>query len=106
MLTLLFFQDIILPEQPYKAEQVIYTQTRRIWDPDCSAFVKSNVAEADTAGPSPADSADPRSFDDSTGHSNGTHGLLDALASPSAGKLKAKRSRGQLNGLSRKKARR
>ena len=61
--------------------------------------------DAHADGASPADSADPRASNDNINEGNANHGL-DEIAPAITAKLKGKRSRGQLRGLTRKKTRR
>lgn len=104
LLMLTFMSENIILKHAKDAKRVIYTQTRKIWDPECSAVVKSNVAETYTNGASPADSADSRAVDGSNDHGN-VDDVSHEVSQDTTVKLKGKRSRGQLRGLSRKRAR-
>jgi hypothetical protein len=35
--------------QKYNSSQIIYEASQRIWDPNCSSFVRGNVIDAQTA---------------------------------------------------------
>lgn len=104
---MIFFLEVLLPTQTYDPEDVIHFQRQSFWGPDCSAFVKGNVAEESASGANPTDSANPlafEAFEDNMDDSNVDHALQEA-AQKATTKMVAKRSKGQPMGLSRKKRR-
>lgn len=101
----MFPLDVLLPTQAFSpSEDVIYTDTQKCWGPDCSAFVRGNVADASTGSASPADSADPLVFENDADDRNEDY-ALQGFAQNTKVKMVAKRSKGQPMGLSKKKAR-